>query len=298
MSAADDSAALLTVQYEARVNVWVAPSGDSDRARQITDGVGQYNGVRGVIWMPDGRIAYISRVSGSQDIWLMNDDGTHQEQMTTAESRADVYPAVTPDGRYLVFDSTRTGNSNLWRIDSTGGNWKQLTSGPGEEFPSCSPDGKWVVYTSTGSTRFTLSRISIDGGQPVQITDRLSQWPVVSPDGKWIACWYRDQPASPWQIAIIPFDGGPPTQTFNVPSTAATAIPVRWAAKGGALDYVDTREGVSNIWRQAISGIEARRVTDFKSDQIFWFDWSRDGDRLACSRGSVTSDVVLLNGNR
>jgi Tol biopolymer transport system component len=246
--------------------------------------------------MPDGRIAYISRVGGSQDVWLMNEDGTHQEQMTTAESRADVYPAVTPDGRYLVFDSTRTGNSNLWRIDSSGGNWKQLTNGPGEEFPSCSPDGKWIVYTSTGSARFTLSRISIDGGAPVQITDRLSQWPVVSPDGKWIACWYREEASSPWQIAVIPFDGGSPAQTFNVPSTAATAIPVRWAAKGSAIDFVDTREGVSNIWRQPISGTEARKVTEFRSDRVFWFDWSRDGNRLACSRGSVTSDVVLLNG--
>ena len=298
VSLSEDSTAMVTVQFEARVNIWTALGVDPGAARQITSGVGQYNGVRGATWLPDGRIAYVSRASGSQDVWLMNADGLEQRQLTTPETRADVYPAASPDGRYLVIVSTRAGNSNLWRIDPDGSNWQQLTSGGGEEFPAFTPDGKWVVYTATGSSKFTLWKVPVGGGEPVQLTDRLSQWPAVSPDGKQIACWYRGETNSPWRIALLPAEGGPPAQEFEVPTTAATSIPVRWSGGGRALDFVDTRDGVSNIWRQPLAGGQPRPVTDFRSDQIFWFDWSPDAKKLLCSRGSVTSDVILFSQPR
>ena len=289
-----DSKALVSVQYEAHVNIWLAPQGDATRARQVTSGVGQYNGVRGLTWTPDGRIVYVSRLSGSQDIWIMQSDGTNQRQLTTAETRADVYPSVSSDGRSIVFVSTRTGNSNLYRIDIDGGNLTQLTSGSSEEFPDISPDGKWVVYTATGSTNFRLWRVPITGGNAVQITDKLAQWPAISPDGKWIACWYRNQPHMPWQLAIIPFDGGLPTRVFDVPATAASAIPMRWTPDGRGLSFVDTRSGTSNIWNQPIDGSGARQISGFTSDQIFWFSWSPGGGQLAVSRGSDISDAVLF----
>jgi hypothetical protein len=39
-------------------------------------------------------------------------------------------------------------------------------------------------------------------------------------------------------------------------------------------------------------------LTDFKTDQMFWFDFSRDGKQLALSRGTQTSDVVLIRDFR
>jgi len=295
MSLTADSQTLVTVQSEARVNIWVMPPGDAKAAKQITSGLGQYNGVGGISWSPDSRIVYVSRVSGSQDIWIMGPDGSNQKQLTTVATRADVYPTVSPDGRYIVFTSNRTGNSNIWRMEMDGGNPKRLTSGSGEEFPHSSPSGDWVVYTSTSSSRFTLWKVPMDGGAAVQLTDKLSQWPVVSPDGKSVACWYRDESNSPWRIAVVPIEGGTPDKIFDVPPSVVSSIPVRWMPDGRALAYIDTREGTSNIWNQPLDGGSPKPITDFKSDQIFWFDWSRDGKKLACSRGAVTSDVVLIS---
>lgn len=295
MMLTDNSQFLITVQSEAHVNIWLTAAGDTSQSRQITDGVGQRSGERGLTWMPDGKLVYISRASGSQDIWLMNSDGTQQQQLTAAETRAEIYPAVSPNGRYIVFVSTRTGNSNIYRLEVSTGEQLQLTSGMGEEFPTVSADGKWVIYTATNSSRFTLWKVPIDGGKPEQITDHLSQWPVVSPDGKYIACWYRQQPASPWQVAIIPFGGGQPEKMMSLPPTADTSIPVRWMPDGSGISYVDTRNGVSNIWVLPIEGGEPRKITQFSADQIFWFEWSRDGTHLACSRGRVTNDVVLIS---
>jgi eukaryotic-like serine/threonine-protein kinase len=299
MSLTDDSRALVTVQSEAHVNLWLmpanAPNEDSTRARKVTDGVGQYNGVGGLGWLPDGRIAYVSRANGSQDVWLMNADGSDARALTTPETRADRYPAVSPDGRFLVFVSTRTGSSNLYRYDLQTGEQKQLTRGTSEEFPAISADGKWVIYTSTGAIKFTLWKVSIEGGEPIQITDQLSQWPAVSPNGRWIACWYRADAQSTWRIAILPMEGGAPEQILVPPPAADTAIPIRWMPDGGGISYAATQNGIWNLWSLPLDGGAPRQLTHFNADQIFWFDWSRDGKQLALSRGAVTSDVVLIN---
>ncbi|MEK7831682.1 MAG: protein kinase, partial [Acidobacteriota bacterium] len=145
----DDSRSLVTVQTEAQVNVWLASIADPARAKQITEGIGQRSGERGLTWMPNGNLVYISRASGSSDIWTMDQEGKSQQQLTTAETRAEIYPEVSLDGRYIVFVSTRTGNSNIYRLDVKTGDQRQLTKGASEEFPAISADGKWVIYTST-----------------------------------------------------------------------------------------------------------------------------------------------------
>ena len=64
----------------------------------------------------------------------------------------------------------------------------------------------------------------------------------------------------------------------------------KWLALG--------KDGVSNIWSRAVEGGAPKQLTKFPADQIFSFDWSRDGKTLACSRGVATTDVVLIKDNQ
>jgi Tol biopolymer transport system component len=92
-------------------------------------------------------------------------------------------------------------------------------------------------------------------------------------------------------------DGSEPAKPFTLPVTAIGSdgqVWVRWMPDGRALTYVDNRGGIANIWSLPLNGGEPKPLTDFKSDQIFAFAWSRDGKQLVCSRGVVTSDVVLI----
>ncbi|HKC63286.1 MAG TPA: hypothetical protein VKB86_06590 [Pyrinomonadaceae bacterium] len=52
---------------------------------------------------------------------------------------------------------------------------------------------------------------------------------------------------------------------------------------------------MSNLWSQPFQGGEPKQLTDFNSDQIFWFDYSADYHKLALARGTQTSDVVLIS---
>jgi Tol biopolymer transport system component len=125
----------------------------------------------------------------------------------------------------------------------------------------------------------------------VQLTDKYSRIPVVSPDGKQFACSYWDEKYdSQFVIAIIPIEGGTPVKSFDLPTPL-----VRWASDGRALTYIDTQGAASNIWSQPLAGGPPRQITDWKSDRIFNFAWSRDGKQLALARGVVTNDVVLIS---
>jgi Tol biopolymer transport system component len=58
--------------------------------------------------------------------------------------------------------------------------------------------------------------------------------------------------------------------------------------------YAERRAGVSNVWSQPIDGSAAKQLTNFKADQVFGFDVSRDGKSLVLARGTVSNDVVLI----
>jgi serine/threonine protein kinase len=299
LSLTADSGALVTVQTEGASSIWVSPQGDPSRAKQIS--FGRYDGQGGLSLMPNGRIVYVSRESGLNDIWIMDGDGKNQKQLT-ANAINNVHPWVTPDGRYIVFTSNRELlRRSIWRMDPDGGNLKRLTEGPGDILPQSSPDGRWVVFWSNRSGALRVWKVSIDGGVPVQLTDRVMYNPTVSPDGSQIACLYPEtQPnALISKIAIIPFAGGDPIKVLDLPqSYRQTNAGLRWTPDGRSLNYIDTINGVSNIWSLPLDGGPPKQLTDFKTEQIFWFDLSRDGKQLALSRGTQTSDVILISNFR
>ena len=249
--------------------------------------------------MTDGQVVYSASAGGNMDLWVMNADGSNQRQLT-ANSRNNTQPVVTRDGRYVVFSSDRSGTSNIWRVDQDGTNPRQLTSGSGEVNPHCAPDAKWVVYTLRGAGKPTVWRVSIDGGAPEKIIDGYATNPVVSPDGESIACFYRQHPNEQMKLGLFSINGGQPIRTFDMGAISAfdpASSALRWTAEGRALTYVLTTGDVSNLWSQPVSGEPAKQLTRFKSSRIFSFDWSPEG-QLILSRGTVTSDVVLLSNFR
>jgi Tol biopolymer transport system component len=291
LSVSGDASSLATVQTNLLSNVWVAPNADADRARQITTGSSRYYSLS---WTPDGRILYASNSGGNLDVYISAADGSNLKQLTVNAS-SNFGPVASPDGRAVAFISNRAGKGyNIWRMDMDGGNLKRLTIGGMESGPQFTPDGRWVVYTSWEAGKPTIWKISIDGGEPSQLTDKYSMAPVVSPDGKQFACSYWDeQYDTRFNIAVIPLEGGAPVKTFDLPT-----MNVRWSSDGRALTYIDTRDNASNIWSQPLAGGPTRQLTNWKSDRIFNFAWSRDGKQLALSRGFVTNDVVLISDAR
>jgi Tol biopolymer transport system component len=289
VSVTADSSAIVTVQGDRLSSIWVAPEGDAARARQITDG--RNDGHRGITWTPDGRVVFGSRVGGNTNLWIVDADGSNRKQLTDNDGD-DGYPSVSPDGRHVVFASLRRDGVSIWRVDVDGGTPVRLADAVYAGFPHCSPDGRWVYYSAAGEGEVYSSvwKVPIEGGEPVRVINTLGALAGVSPDGKWLAYYYSDPQAKPpTGVAVIPAEGGPPAKLFDMP---VSRVLVRWAPDGRALAYINQRN--QNVWAQPLDGGPPRQLTDFKTDQTFSFDFSRDGKQLALARGTQTNDVVMI----
>ncbi len=289
LSLTADSKMIVTTQVSQAATIWLARAGETTPAKQITTRVNNYLRLS---WTPDGELVYASDRSGSWDIWI-RDPAEGNEKQLTINKNGNVLPSVSPDGRYVFFTSIRADSVNIWRMDIDGGNPKQITNGNLDHSSSCSPDGKWLVYAHDASGKSTVWKVSTDGGTPVQLTNSEAANPTFSPDGKLIACSYGNG-----KVAIIPSHGGQPLKVFDIPTPFIVEPGFQWTSDGRAVTFVDTREGVSNIWSQPLVGGPWKQITDFKSEDIFAFAWSRDGKQLALARGVETGDVVLITDLR
>jgi Tol biopolymer transport system component len=242
--------------------------------------------------MPSGSIVFANQ---DGNLFAVNPDGSGHTLLTPGE-QLNGSPSACGDGRHIVFLSYREQKVGVWRMDADGSNPVRLADETLAMSPQCSPDGKWVVYLQ-GASR-TMVQVPVSGEKPPQVVtqDRSYGSPWISPDGKLIVYLAPSNAISkPNQLKVIPFGGGTPITQFDWPGAAGGP---HWAPDGKAVEYVLTREGVSNIWEQKLAGGPPKQITNFKSELIFAFDWSRDGKQLALARGSQNSDVILISNFR
>jgi serine/threonine protein kinase len=294
-----DSGTIVTIQQVNSSSIWVtAPNGDAqtvdkDHAQQVL----KTSLPETVAWTRDGRIVYASRTGEIWDIWIVNSDGSQSKQLTS-DAFIDQQPSVSPDGRYIVFQSNRSGGRNIWRIDVDGSNPKQLTDGSYvDESPVCSPDGRFVLFMSSRSGASAIWKVEIDGGVPVQVTNHPSQFPLISPDGKMISYFYLDEQANNQpKLALMPAAGGEPLKNIELPRTVQP-IAFAWMPDGRSIAYLDNGSGILNVWSQPIDGSAPKQLTNFKSEFLTSFAVSSDG-KIAAYRFSATRDIVLIKGFR
>ena len=284
VSLSADSRTLLAHHTELLTHLWIALDSDASRARNITSGFGNFKHIR---WTPDGKLIVAAFGGNTVDIWQRDADGTGAKQLT-ANAGANWASDVSPDGRYIVFDSDRAGNFHIWRMDADGAGAVQMTNGSGEKFLDISPDGRWIVYTAFMD--WTLWKIPIEGGTPVQLTEKYAREASVSPDGKWIVYTMRENN----RLALMPFEGGAPVRFFDLPPEANAPQWVRFAPDGKSIVFIARHENISNLWGLPIGGGLPKQITNFTSDNIFGYEWSPDGKNLAVIRGAWTADMVLL----
>jgi Tol biopolymer transport system component len=186
---------------------------------------------------PDGRaiVFFLAEIGPNGDFWVISVAGGHPRRLTH-DTREGVTPVWTPDGRSIVFSSTRRGSRTLWRIPAQGGLPEPLTTGAGEDRdPAISPDGKTMVYSNVRNSWAILFLDPASGAQTEVLDQRTGvKFPMFAPDGQTIAFFAQDARGDA-HIFAVRTDGRELRQVTRGEGLMNT-MP-RWAPDGRVLYY-------------------------------------------------------------
>jgi Tol biopolymer transport system component len=153
-------------------------------------------------WTADGKnIFYTAERNGDYDIYTTSIDGKGVEKQLTTAKGLDDGPEYARDGKYIYFNSTRSGLMQIWRMKPDGSEQTQLTNDDFNNwFPHISPDGKWIIFITYNKDdvkpddhpyykHVYLRMMPVGGGQPKVVaylyggqgTFNVPSW---SPDSK------------------------------------------------------------------------------------------------------------------
>lgn len=210
-----------------------------------------------------GRRRYQWDFDPHMELYLINLDGTGLKRLTDSEGY-DAEGSFSPDGKQIVFTSTRDGDPDLYVMNADGTGVRQLTNVPGYDGgPFFSPDGNWVIFRSDRDKKdmLQLFAISADGKTEVQLTSNLDQvnWcPYFHPSGKyliWAGADYAEGPQKAnfdlWtmDIEMTPksFKGGKITRITD--HKAADVLPV-FSPDGTKMMWTSSRtaDNSSQLW--------------------------------------------------
>jgi dipeptidyl aminopeptidase/acylaminoacyl peptidase len=108
--------------------------------------------VGGSTWSPDGKtVAFVTNISGRNNIWLAASDGGWPSQLTISDQRQ-IDPVWSPDGKWIAFDSDHDGDEqwDLMLVSTRTGEVVNLTNTPdvAEEGQAWSPDSRYIAFMS------------------------------------------------------------------------------------------------------------------------------------------------------
>lgn len=127
--------------------IYILPVGGSDNPTKITDEANGHSYLHG--WSPDKKKLVFTGQRNNEWNIISIDIATKKETILTEDATLDDGPEYTPDGKYIYFNSVRTGTMQIWRMKPDGSDEEQITFDEYNNwFPHISPDGKWILYVA------------------------------------------------------------------------------------------------------------------------------------------------------
>jgi serine/threonine protein kinase/Tol biopolymer transport system component len=300
-SVSADGGTLVTTRIDAISSLWTRDTQTKEMRQVIVENKNLF-GHGGISQMPDGKILYVKTTGREINIFSSEPTGEGEKQLTS-NSGYNQNPVPTPDGKYILFTSNRSGTASVWRMNADGSNPLQLTQEQNviDTQMQISKDGRSVVFmrSTSDSGRTRLMKVSIDGGEAVPITNETTRsefYPRISGDGKSLAFYtFEYDEANPNiepKVKIVGFDGEKAdanTREFNTILNPE----FRFSPDNKALTYLN-RAGIDNLWNVSLDNRKETPLTDFTSGYISNFAWSNDGKKLFIVRAIYNSDLVLI----
>jgi eukaryotic-like serine/threonine-protein kinase len=242
---------------------------------------------------PDGLFVVYRSGQAPEDLFIARIDGSEVRRLTDDEPR-DRGGRWSPDGRWIVFYSDRSGTYQLWRIRPDGSSLQQLTdTGAGSGlswYPVISPDGRTVsAMNDSGTILFDVSgELPVRAGRIVEAKAEgglffATDW---SHDGRQLVGLVGDHRLERAAIAIYSPETGtlrqivPPLEMTTRVLYGADGKSLLFSQKG-AIRSVDIGSGL------------VRTIHEERSGRAGSPSVARSGSPLVFARESIESDIWI-----
>jgi len=242
-------------------------------------------------WSPDGKtIAFISNISGRNNLWLVPAEGGWPTQLTVSDQRQTA-PAWSPDGKWIAYMSDYDGDEqwDIFLVSPSTGQVVNLTNTReiAEESPTWSPDGRYLAYMVKPKTSsvFEIDVYDTLMRETRHLTtgtakNKMNVSPIWSRDGKWIV--YTQQQAKGTDSNIFVAEVASGKSTLLTPHQGEQLY--------SANDFSPDGKQVL-ITANAANGYDNVALLDIASKKISWLTqdkWEISGGNFSSDSKSIT----------
>ena len=262
----------------------------------------------------EARLIRFPHINGKQivfsyagDLYTVSDQGGTARKLTS-DIGYEMFPRISPDGKYIAFTGQYDGNTEVFVIPSAGGIPQRLTytatlnrddlgdrMGPNNIVIGWTPDSKHILFRTRQFTfnDFTgqLMTVPAEGGEAVEIPLKNGGFASYSPDGKKLAynyvfrefrTWKRYQGGMADDIRIYDFDTH---QSQKITDEIRQDIIPMWSADGNKIYFISDRDDIMNLYVYNLSDKTTRQLT-FNKDYDIKFP-ALGGDQIVYEQGGI-----------
>jgi Tol biopolymer transport system component len=204
-----------------------------------------------------------------------------------SSTHTDYNAQYSPDGKQIVFHSTRSGASEIWVSGADGSNAVRLTnfSAPITGSPRWSPDGRWIVFDSNKEGQFEVYRVPAAGGVPKRLTrdPATDGVPSYSRDGR--SVYFMSNRSGANQVWKMDADGGNARQITRHGGYLA------FESYGGQWVFYSREDGDSPLYRVPADGGAETQVLP----RVYEFGFCVTPNGVLFAGGENSAGIEFLN---
>lgn len=261
-------------------------------------------------WTPDSKWIVCPVQKSGERVWalhLFSTETGEQIELTNPPSSeaGDTGPAVSPDGRTLVFSRVSPDyyNLSLWMLH-LGEGYKPLGKEEKIELPGMTnfgvawlPNGREFVFTSGKGTNYGLWRLAVAKGAVPKRVDLgiAAAGPTISRLGNRLVFEVFQYDLNIWRVDLKG-PGKEPGQPVNfISSTQIEQYPA-YSADGRRIAFMSERSGTDEIWICNSDGSGTRQLTSFGGAAIYGPSWSPDSQKVALTvaQKGMKEDIYVV----
>ena len=241
----------------------------------------------GKISPDEKRIVFVSKRTGTNQIWVSDIDGTNAIPIVVASETHPPHPSWSPDGSFIMFEDM---NSGIGVVSSSGGTPINISKSIAY-MPRYSANGEWIYFCSNKNNYNQIWKVFINGSKEVQVTKNGGDAAFESPDGKWVyysRFWYADK-----GICRIPAEGGEEQKIID-----KVVYRDSWVLKENGIYYFIEMPTKYDLFFFEFKSGKTTKMGDFnKNTTSAYFDISLKEDWMLFSQSEETESNIMLLEN-